>query len=309
MWFPIDQPEYQRERHDEVAAVKQFLEAAAWKETDPLPPFRDAYDEVFDTLPPNFDDDLFTKPAVQRKWLHQQQHTLYGFLDRSDTRAWLRHLDYYWRLHQEGDRNLGRVLDALDASGADDRTAVIFTADHGDMCGSHGLRSKGPFIYDEIMPRPAVRAGARAHPPGTRTTRWPAISTSPAPSAPWPEPRRPTCRATTCHRSSPSRAGPQATPSSSPRTWPGTTRAPHCGTAIRGMFDGRYKVRRATTAAVAAGATRPAAAPPETGGCRRALRGPGPRALRPPGGPARAAQPGHGPVVAPRAAGLVPASA
>ena len=66
MWFPIDQPEYQRERHDEVAAVKQFLEAAAWKETDPLPPFRDAYDEVFDTLPPNFDDDLFTKLAVQR---------------------------------------------------------------------------------------------------------------------------------------------------------------------------------------------------------------------------------------------------
>ncbi len=28
---------------------------------------------------------------------------------------------------------------------------VIFTSDHGDMCGSHGLRSKGPFVYDEIM--------------------------------------------------------------------------------------------------------------------------------------------------------------
>ena len=27
----------------------------------------------------------------------------------------------------------------------------MFTSDHGDMCGSHGLRSKGPFVYDEIM--------------------------------------------------------------------------------------------------------------------------------------------------------------
>ncbi|HEY6317143.1 MAG TPA: sulfatase-like hydrolase/transferase [Acidimicrobiia bacterium] len=151
MWFPIDQPDYQRDRADEVDAVKRFLEAAAWKETDPLPAYAAPYDEVFDTLPPNFDDDLFTKPAVQREWLYQQQHTLYGYLDPTDTRAWCRHLDYYWRLHQEGDRNLGLVLDALDASGAAAETAVIFTADHGDMCGSHGLRSKGPFVYDEIM--------------------------------------------------------------------------------------------------------------------------------------------------------------
>ena len=36
------------------------------------------------------------------------------------------------------------VLDALEASGQADRTVVIFTADHGDMVGSHGLRQKGP---------------------------------------------------------------------------------------------------------------------------------------------------------------------
>ena len=43
------------------------------------------------------------------------------------------------------------MLGALEASGAWDDTIVIFTSDHGDMCGSHGLRSKGPFVYDEIM--------------------------------------------------------------------------------------------------------------------------------------------------------------
>ena len=65
--------------------------------------------------------------------------------------AWLRHLDYYVHLHQLADRSLGTVLSALEAAGAWDDTVVIFTSDHGDMCGSHGLRSKGPFVYDEIM--------------------------------------------------------------------------------------------------------------------------------------------------------------
>jgi len=30
------------------------------------------------------------------------------------------------------------------------------TSDHGDMCGSHGLRSKGPFVYEEIMHVPCI---------------------------------------------------------------------------------------------------------------------------------------------------------
>ena len=49
------------------------------------------------------------------------------------------------------DESLGTVLGALEESGAYDDTIIIFTSDHGDMCGSHGLRSKGPFVYEEIM--------------------------------------------------------------------------------------------------------------------------------------------------------------
>jgi arylsulfatase A-like enzyme len=44
---------------------------------------------------------------------------------------------------------------------------VIFTSDHGDMCGSHGLRSKGPFVYNEIMHVPLyVRAPGMVAPGG-----------------------------------------------------------------------------------------------------------------------------------------------
>jgi arylsulfatase len=151
MWFPVDQPGYAERHPDEVAATRQILESAAWKDDDPLPVYREPYPEVVDTLPANFADDLHTKPEAHRQWRYDQQHGLWGFIDPDDTAAWLRHLDYYFHLHQLADRSLGTVLGALEASGAWDDTVIVFTSDHGDMCGSHGLRSKGPFVYDEIM--------------------------------------------------------------------------------------------------------------------------------------------------------------
>ena len=170
MWFPVDQPGY-RERHpDDVSAIRSVLESAAWKDDDPLPIFSEPYPEVVDRLPANFDDDLHTKPEAHRQWRWDQQHGLWGYIDPDDKGAWLRHLDYYVHLHQLADRSLGTVLSALDASGAWDDTIVIFTSDHGDMCGSHGLRSKGPFVYDEIMRVPMYVKAPGVTTPGSATS-------------------------------------------------------------------------------------------------------------------------------------------
>jgi len=100
MWFPIDQPGYREGHPDEVAGVRSLLESAAWKDDDPLPVFTDPYDEVVDTLPANFHDDLHAKPEAQRQWRWDQQHGLWGYIAPSDERAWLRHLDYYVHLHR-----------------------------------------------------------------------------------------------------------------------------------------------------------------------------------------------------------------
>ena len=50
------------------------------------------------------------------------------------------------------DDQVGRILAALEQSGQLDRTVVVFTADHGDMAGGHGMawKSNGSF-YDEIV--------------------------------------------------------------------------------------------------------------------------------------------------------------
>ncbi len=171
MWFPIDQPWYHADpaHAEEVARVRRILQVAKWKEDEVLPLFADHYDEVCDRLPPNFHDDLGTKPAVQRQWDHDQQHGLWGYIDPRDHRTWLRHLDYYVKLHELADVSLGIVLGALEETGVWDDTVVIFTSDHGDMCGGHGLRSKGPFVYDEIMRVPLYVRVPGVTRPGTRT--------------------------------------------------------------------------------------------------------------------------------------------
>jgi arylsulfatase A-like enzyme len=151
MWFPIDQPGYDARHPDEVRRARKVLEWAKWKDDDVLPTFDTEYEEVCDTLPANFGDDLLDKPAAQRQWRWDQQHGLWGYIDPTDKKSWLRHLDYYVKLQRMADESLGTVLGALEESGAYDDTTIIFTSDHGDMCGSHGLRSKGPFVYEEIM--------------------------------------------------------------------------------------------------------------------------------------------------------------
>jgi arylsulfatase len=53
----------------------------------------------------------------------------------------------------------------MDALRLTDRTAVMFTADHGEMAGAHGLHGKGPFAYKETthlpfhVTHPDVRGG------------------------------------------------------------------------------------------------------------------------------------------------------
>lgn len=105
--------------------------------------------------PPNYDDDLSGKPGCQRDF-QRLYHEVAGYLDPGDEEGWRRYLDYYIHCVEDMDGNLGRLLDALERSGQKDNTIIVFTSDHGDMGGSHGLRAKGCFAYDEIMRTPLI---------------------------------------------------------------------------------------------------------------------------------------------------------
>jgi arylsulfatase A-like enzyme len=62
---------------------------------------------------------------------------------------WRRFHDFYINSIRAVDAHLLRVLEELDALDLTSRTIFVFTSDHGELGGAHGLRGKGPFAYEE----------------------------------------------------------------------------------------------------------------------------------------------------------------
>lgn len=80
------------------------------------------------------------------------------------------HRREYYAIITHLDAQIGRVLDALDASGEADRTWIFYSADHGLAVGQHGLMGKqNPFEHSTRVPLivagPSVAAGARTAAP------------------------------------------------------------------------------------------------------------------------------------------------
>lgn len=59
------------------------------------------------------------------------------------------------------DRNVGLILDELEAEGLMEDTIILLGADHGELLGDHGLWLKGPFLYEGLINVPLL-----AHIPG-----------------------------------------------------------------------------------------------------------------------------------------------
>ena len=64
----------------------------------------------------------------------------------------------YYALTTFLDAQIGRILDTLDACGLTDSTRIIFTSDHGDMLGNHGIWAKS-VMYEDSVAVPFIMAG------------------------------------------------------------------------------------------------------------------------------------------------------
>lgn len=81
-----------------------------------------------------------------------------GFQRDRDLRGedgWRRLIARYWGMCSLVDSAVGRILAALEASGAFDDTLIVYTSDHGDHMGSHGLVGKS-LPYEEATRVPLV---------------------------------------------------------------------------------------------------------------------------------------------------------
>ncbi len=76
----------------------------------------------------------------------------------------------YYAMIEQVDTALGRMLDALKETAQDQDTIVIYTSDHGEMLGDHGIYLKGPYFYEPLIRVPLIirwpkgyKAGLKVH--------------------------------------------------------------------------------------------------------------------------------------------------
>lgn len=103
--------------------------------------------------PANYFASIEGKPELQRIQRGETMERLGGVVP-----PWQEYAASYARwigCNNYIDREIGRVLDAVDRLYGDD-TVVIYTADHGEQFGSHGLEGKGPMMYEESCNIPFV---------------------------------------------------------------------------------------------------------------------------------------------------------
>jgi choline-sulfatase len=104
----------------------------------PEPYFSRYFPEKAD-LPNNPPGHLENLPAAA-----QRLRTAFGFWGYTDEQVRRARAAYYGLISYVDDK-IGRLLDTLDATGLAENTVVVYTSDHGDMLGEHGLWRKMSF--------------------------------------------------------------------------------------------------------------------------------------------------------------------
>lgn len=116
----------------------------------PAQEFLDLY--PIDAIEPwgNQHDSLEGKPYIQR-----QQRVSWG-IDAWGWDEWSRYLQRYFAMISQIDDAVGGVLKHLDQCSLRDDTIVVYTTDHGDAAGSHGMIDKHYVMYEEEVRVPLI---------------------------------------------------------------------------------------------------------------------------------------------------------
>ncbi|WP_158301817.1 sulfatase-like hydrolase/transferase [Paenibacillus mesophilus] len=99
--------------------------------------------------------DGFRETFAGKPYIQQQQLYNWG-IEHFTWNDWAPVVARYYGVISQMDEAVGIVLQALDRIGAADDTIVIFTADHGDMCGSHRMMDKHFILYDDVVHVPLM---------------------------------------------------------------------------------------------------------------------------------------------------------
>ena len=149
-------------KHETDVAVDYIENKAGWRDPDkpfslfvsynpPHMPFNQVPQEYVDRYGDATHEDLLLRPNVPKD-------------DRGDRAR--QDVKNYFAMVTGVDEAFGRILAALKAEGLKENTIVVFTSDHGEMMGSHGLMGKSVW-YEESMVIPLMIRWPEKIKPGT----------------------------------------------------------------------------------------------------------------------------------------------
>ncbi len=109
------------------------------------------YDVDSMELPPNVSDDLTDKPNLYKKLGRVWKN----MTERQKKEA----MACYYACITEIDGQFGRLVEKIRKAGKLEDTIIVFTSDHGELLGSHGMYCKNIGAFEEIYNIPLVIAG------------------------------------------------------------------------------------------------------------------------------------------------------
>lgn len=150
------------ERFLETNAGRAFMLVVNYLE--PHPPYEGPLNGMYRpadiALPANFHTEPLPGMPLRARIFQRFARTLPQsgvgpFQQDGDDNAWKEVAARYLGLVTLVDRHIGRLLDRLAGLGLEEDTLVIFTSDHGDMMGSHGMLNKC-VMYEEALRVPLM---------------------------------------------------------------------------------------------------------------------------------------------------------
>jgi len=102
-----------------------------------------------------------TNGITPRRWLYECNPGLAGLVTEAIGEGWVTDLEQIEELVAYLDRELGRLLSALEAHPRFDDLLLIVTSDHGEAFGEHGLLRHSASLYQELLAVPLVIKSAR----------------------------------------------------------------------------------------------------------------------------------------------------
>ena len=130
------------------------------------------YDPDKLSLPVRQEGELSDKPPhfLRHRLGHGCSNEKYDYTKLTD-HQWGEVKAAYYGMISLIDKHVGRIYDALEQKGLLDDTLILFTNDHGELLGDHGLLFKGPFHYDCLIKAPMILSWPGVIPKGSRYTQ------------------------------------------------------------------------------------------------------------------------------------------